>query len=197
MRLQDAWHATHFPNLPSDAGSRAAVWFEQVDDPSQVMTTARWESVAAHWDWIRSEENIGVMEGLDKHIVAKETVLFHVDADIFGASAVSAESNVTLRDSPVISVSRVSVLREQKGAFAAKFDEVKGVLEEFTGQGLVKFGWREDGEAEAKTEEFVIVCGWESVERHLECAQSPGYFKYAEIRPLVAKADVKHYKRLL
>ncbi|AEO56244.1 hypothetical protein MYCTH_2032845, partial [Thermothelomyces thermophilus ATCC 42464] len=56
-RLQDAWHAKAFPALPSSAVDRAALWFPQVEDPSWLMTTAKWDSVAAHWDWIRSEEN--------------------------------------------------------------------------------------------------------------------------------------------
>ncbi|EAQ90573.1 predicted protein [Chaetomium globosum CBS 148.51] len=57
MRDQDKWHAAAFPDLPSSAAERAAVWFRQVEDPTWLLTTARWESVAAHWDWIRSEEN--------------------------------------------------------------------------------------------------------------------------------------------
>jgi hypothetical protein len=51
MQTQDEWHLAHFPHLPSSAPSRAAVWFVQVEDPSVLLTTARWESVAAHWDW--------------------------------------------------------------------------------------------------------------------------------------------------
>jgi hypothetical protein len=51
MQTQDEWHLAHFPHLPSSAPSRAAVWFAQVEDPSVLLTTARWESVAAHWDW--------------------------------------------------------------------------------------------------------------------------------------------------
>jgi hypothetical protein len=51
MHLQDKWHQTHFPHLASSAADRAAVWLTQVEDPSYILTTAKWESVAAHWEW--------------------------------------------------------------------------------------------------------------------------------------------------
>lgn len=181
MRSSDAWHAARFPSLASAAAAQSAVWFEQVDDPSRIMATARWASAAA----------------LDAHIVAGDTERLRVDADIFGAATAPSAGGVALLDSPVLSVSRLSVRRDCRDAFTAKFDEVKGAREAFAGAGLVKFGWREDVEAEAKEDEFVLVSGWASVEKHLECAQSPGYFKYHEIRPLVARADVKHYRRCL
>ncbi|KAL2023876.1 hypothetical protein VTK56DRAFT_653 [Thermocarpiscus australiensis] len=201
MRLQDEWHAAHFPGLPSSASDRAAAWFEQIEDPTQILTTAKWASVAAHWDWIRSDANTGVMAALDGHIVAGDTVLFHVDADIFGGGPEAAgnapSGSVPLLQSPVISVSRMFVASRDKEAFAALFGEVRGVLEEYASPGSVGFGWREDLEARAEEEEFVVVCGWESVEKHLGFARAPGYSRFNEIQQFVARADIKHYKRFL
>ncbi|GAB1314185.1 ABM domain-containing protein [Madurella fahalii] len=192
--VQDSWHAANFPTLPSSASDRAVAWFEQIEDPSQLMTTARWDSVAAHWQWIRSDGNIGVMTALGVHIVSQDTVLFHVDADIFEEA--SSSGSIQLLQSPVISVSRILVASENKGAFDAKFDEVKSVLEEYASPGLVRFGWREDLEAGAK-EEFVLVCGWESVEKHLDFAGAPGFDQFQGIQQFIETADIKHYKRFL
>ncbi|KAL2197426.1 hypothetical protein P885DRAFT_77115 [Corynascus similis CBS 632.67] len=192
MRLQDSWHATAFPSLPSSAAARASVWFCQVEDPSWLMTTAKWDSVAAHWDWIRSEENQAVMGQLGeaKSIIPQDTVLFHVGGEIF-----SGTSNAALLESPVISVERMFIPRADRGSFEAKFLEVNWILEGYAGPDLVRFGWREDIDKSLEEEEFVLVCGWESIERHVAFAESQGYARYGEIRNLLARVDVKHYKR--
>ncbi|KAK4137471.1 hypothetical protein BT67DRAFT_362349, partial [Trichocladium antarcticum] len=57
MRAPDAWHAARFPSPPPAAAAPSAVWFEQADDPSRIMATARWASAAAHGEWVRSEES--------------------------------------------------------------------------------------------------------------------------------------------
>ncbi|KAK4251002.1 hypothetical protein C7999DRAFT_37891 [Corynascus novoguineensis] len=191
-RLQDSWHATAFPSLPSSAAARALVWFSQVEDPSWLMTTAKWDSVTAHWDWIRSEENQAVMGQLGeaKSIISQDTVLFHVGGEIF-----SGASNAALLESPVISVERMFIPRANRGSFEAKFLEVNGILEDYAGPDLVRFGWREDIDESLEEEEFVLVCGWESIERHLAFVESQGYARYGEIRNLLARVDVKHYKR--
>ncbi|KXX73327.1 hypothetical protein MMYC01_209763 [Madurella mycetomatis] len=192
--LQDSWHAANFPTLPSSASDRAVAWFEQIENPSHLMTTARWDSVAAHWQWIRSDTNIGVMKALGDHIISQDTVLFHVDADIFDET--SSPGSIQLLQSPVISVSRIFVAPENKEAFHAKFNKVRNVLEEYARPGLVQFGWREDIEAGTK-EEFVLVCGWESVEKHLGFAEAPGLGQFQEIQQYIETADIKHYKRVL
>lgn len=195
--LQDEWHAAHFPAHRSSAADRAVAWFEQVEDPGWIMTTARWDSVDAHWQWIRSEANAGIMAKLgDGHIVPHDTALFHVAADIFD-KAVPASGSVPLLQSPVISVGRMFVASEKKGAFEAKFGEVKDVLEEHAGPDMVRFGWREDLEAGAREEEFVLVCGWESVEKHLGFPQVPGFSRFQPIQGFIEREDTKHYKRFL
>jgi hypothetical protein len=88
------------------------------------------------------------------------------------------------------------VAREKRGAFAAKFDEVKGILEGYASPHLVRYGWREDGDEGAEEDEFVLVCGWESVEKHFGFAESGGFARYSEIRDLILRVDLKHYKPL-
>ncbi|KAH6636969.1 hypothetical protein F5144DRAFT_601667 [Chaetomium tenue] len=199
MRDQDTWHAAAFPSLPSSAAARAAVWFRQVEDPAWLLTTARWESVAAHWDWIRSEENQRVMGGLEEGIVPGDTVLFHVVGGLFGGEDRGGGEGGglgSLLESAVISVGRMFVKRAERGGFEAKFEEVRGILEEYARPHLVRFGWREDVEEGAEEEEFVVVCGWDSVEQHFAFAETEEFARYGELRELIARVDLKHYKPL-
>ncbi|KAL2151870.1 hypothetical protein VTH82DRAFT_5054 [Thermothelomyces myriococcoides] len=189
--VQDAWHAAAFPWLPSSAVDRAAFWFYQVNDPSWLMTTAKWDSVGAHWEWIRSEENKGIMNHLAKEgvIIPESSVLFHVGGEIFDGTI-----NVKLQESPVISVERLFVPPSQRPWFETKFMEVKGILETYASPDLVRFGWR--GDVEGGPEEFVLVCGWESVERHLRFAEMGEYARYDEIHRVLERRDLKHYGRI-
>ncbi|KAH6626221.1 hypothetical protein B0J18DRAFT_135210 [Chaetomium sp. MPI-SDFR-AT-0129] len=209
MQVQDTWHATAFPTLPSSSLARAAHWFRQIEDPSWILTTALWPSVDAHWDWIRSPENVGVMGGLtgaDKSkedeeggkrgwVIGEDTGLWHVGAVLFGGEKGEGEE-VGLLESPVISLGRMYVKKgEDREKFAAKFEEVRGILERFARPHAVRFGWREDGEEGAEEEEFVLVAGWESVARHFAFAESAEFAKYGEIREFIARVDLKHYQR--
>ncbi|KAK4239646.1 hypothetical protein C8A03DRAFT_13982 [Achaetomium macrosporum] len=202
MRLQEEWHAAAFPNSPAAAVDRAAVWFTQIEDPSRIMTTARWESVEAHWNWIRSEGNTRTMAALEEHIIPQDTVLFHVGypgvdwIGIFGRRSGMAQCGlVQLLDSPVISVERMFVKRENKEAFDAELGKALGFLQDYARPNLVQSAWRQDLEDGAE-EELVVVCGWDSVEQHLAFADSPEFSKYSEIQRFVSGVDLKHYKRL-
>lgn len=56
------------------------------------------------------------MAGLDEHIIASETVLLHVEGDIFGRgdSTSSPESgSVLLVESPVISIARLYIEKQK------------------------------------------------------------------------------------
>ncbi len=208
MRLQTAWHAARFPQQPSSAAARAAVWFVQAENPARLLTTARWASTAAHWEWIRSEENAGVMAGLvdGGEIVGEDTVLWHVEGDLFGGGEDGAggdgaeEEGVggsPLLQSPVISVSRIFVAREKREAFAARFGEVKGILEGYAGGSeLVRYGWRDDGDEGVEEDEFVLVCGWESIEKHFGFPECPRFAEFDTIQELISRVDLNHYRPL-
>jgi quinol monooxygenase YgiN len=145
-------------------------------------------------------ENKGVMAELDKDIISGDTVLLHVAGNIFGLSssesgAGSESGLIPLLESPVISIGRMFVKKANKEAFAARFEEVKGIAEEYARPHLVRYGWREDVEDGAE-EEFVLVAGWESVEKHLAFAETEAFARYGQIREFVARVDLKHYKRL-
>jgi heme-degrading monooxygenase HmoA len=191
--IQDTWHASNFPNSPSSAADRGAAMFQQVEDPANILITAQWDSVAAHWQWIRSDENKSTMEDLSDQITSEGmdgVVLIHLNAELFSQPAPARA--VHLLDSPVISIGRLRV--NDKEALAAKWCEVEGILKDFLTPHLVRTGWREDKGANDK-DEFVLVCGWESVAQHAEFRESPGWAKYSEITKLVAEADIRHYRR--
>ncbi|KAK3308806.1 uncharacterized protein B0T15DRAFT_491356 [Chaetomium strumarium] len=202
MRLQEEWHAAASPNSGAAAVDRAAVWFTQIEDPTRIMTTARWESVEAHWDWIRSEGNSRTMAALEEHIIPQDTVLFHVGHPavnwngIFGRiSGLAQRGLCQLLDSPVISVEKMSVKRGNKEAFDAEFGKVLGVLQEYARPHLVQSAWRQDLE-EGAEEEFLVICGWDSVEQHRAFANSSEFSKYSEIQRLISGFELKHYKHL-
>ncbi len=96
----------------------------------------------------------------------------------------------------VISVGRLFIEAGKRDLFQREFDSVIQILKDFARPHLVQGGWRADKEADSK-EEFVLVVGWDSVERHFKFADSPDFAKYAGIRECVADQEIKHYKRFL
>lgn len=193
--VQETWHAKHFPNLPSGRAERGDAMFEQLEDPGHILITVRWDSVAAHWQWIGGDENKKIMAGLGDYIDSNNVVLFHLDdADIF--SGPTPQGMIPLTDSPVISVTRMFVDSEARRPFSVKFEEIRGILEAFAKPHLVRGGWRVDKEDDSK-EEFVLFCGWESLERHAEFKEHPTYSDYTRILDFATGTDMKHYKRIL
>lgn len=191
---QEAWHATHYPNLPWSRTERGDVMFQQADDPAKILLAARWDSVPAHWEWIKGDENKKIMADLSRHIVTDKVVLFHLDAEIFSSPA--PHGRMPLADSPLISVAHFFVDPAEKASFSTKFNEVKGILEDFTKPNLVRGAWRVDKEDEA-AEEFVVFCGWDSLEKHAEFIMDSEYPEYSKILEFATGTDMKHYKRFL
>lgn len=169
--------------------------FQQVEDPANILISARWDSVAAHWQWIQGDENQKIMGELGAYIASDNVVLLHLDnPDIFSSPA--SQGRTSLQDSPVISISRIYVDPQAKDQFSARFEEAKRALEDFVAPHIVRGGWREDKEDESK-EEFVVFCGWESLEKHGEFKAHPTASKYRSILELATGTDMKHYKRFL
>jgi hypothetical protein len=131
------------------------------------------------------------MAGLEGHVIAGDTVLFHVGGDIFGGDGDSdtPSGSVPLLESPVISVVRMFVERGDRKRFDARFEGVRRRLEEYANPHLVRFGWREDVEEGTQEDEFVLVWGGEGVDEHSGVV--------GEISGSAARVDLKHYKRLL
>lgn len=200
--VQDEWHAKAFPESPLSSPKRVSAWLQQIEDPKQVLTIAQWDTVKAHWEWIRSEVNTKLMAELGVQVFDPEKGfdLFHVDADIFGGETSPSSGAISLLESPVLSVSRICIPSENKDAFVAKFAEVRGSLEAHVFPRVARFGWREDREDRedgAGEEEFVLVTGWESPEKHFEFAKAPGFAQFSQVQQYIARADIRHYKRII
>ncbi|KAK0752425.1 hypothetical protein B0T18DRAFT_426894 [Schizothecium vesticola] len=56
-----------YPHLPPTFPG--SVCFQSISDLTEILITARWESVAAHWAWINSPDNAGVMGTLGPYIL--------------------------------------------------------------------------------------------------------------------------------
>ncbi len=195
--IQDDWYAKTFPGSACGPPARGSGMYQQIEDPAKILLTARWESVAQHWQWIATDVNKEVFGEIGKHVAMEgdnKFVLLHLDADIFGAPV--ADGQTRLLDSAVLSVGRLFIDADKKAAFQKEFDDVIHILKEFVAPRIVQAGWRADKEAEHK-EEFVMVVGWDSVDQHMSFATSPGFAKYAGIRHFVSGQDIKHYRRFM
>ncbi|KAK1966614.1 hypothetical protein LY78DRAFT_657071 [Colletotrichum sublineola] len=129
------------------------------------------------------------------------------DPEVPAAAAPEAESKAegkkkaeseppSLLTAPVLSVGRFGVRSEKKQDFIKKYAEAKWVVEEAARPYPVHGGWRIERAAE-DLEEFVMYCGWSTVEQHKAIAQREGFKEWAGIQEFVTGTDIWHYKRIL
>lgn len=88
QRIQDKWALEQNSQLPESRIARGTGMLQRNEDPSAILITARWDSPAAHWEWIGTDENKQAMYKLMPLIVAegeKKLVLYHVDSVLFPA----------------------------------------------------------------------------------------------------------------
>ncbi|KAK1726552.1 hypothetical protein CaCOL14_004344 [Colletotrichum acutatum] len=102
----------------------------------------------------------------------------------------------SLLTAPVLSVGRFGVKSEKKAEFVKKYAEAKWVVEESSKPFPVRGGWRIEKAAE-DLEEYVMYCGWETVEQHKAIAEHEGFKEWAGIQEFVTGTDIWHYKRLM
>ncbi|KAI6080742.1 hypothetical protein F4821DRAFT_250911 [Hypoxylon rubiginosum] len=196
LNVQDEWCVRNAPGIPKGREGRGVGFFQQIEDPSITLLTAHWESVEQHKTWIESTENKTVFPALNNHFQLEKTVFFHLnDVELFKTP--EADGAVSLLESPVVSMGRLTVATENRQAFDQGWNEVNGILEEFAKPNAVKSGWRIEKEDQGQ-EEFVFACGWPSVEKHGEFATTKDFQKYASaLLPFTTARDIKHYQRIL
>ncbi|KAK1538052.1 hypothetical protein CPAR01_08165 [Colletotrichum paranaense] len=102
----------------------------------------------------------------------------------------------SLLKAPVLSVGRFGVKSEKREEFVKKYAEAKWVVEESSKPFPVRGGWRIEKAAE-DLEEYVMYCGWETVEQHKAIAEHEGFKEWAGIQEFVTGTDIWHYKRLM
>ncbi|KAH8908449.1 hypothetical protein BR93DRAFT_925571 [Coniochaeta sp. PMI_546] len=196
-RTQEKWLAKNFPNSPSSDAERGAAMFQQIEDPAKFLITARWDSLAAHWQWINSDENKGTIDGIRDQIAMggdNQTVLRHVEGELFAGPA--PEGITHMLEAPIVSVGRTYVPAENKAAADAKIGEIAGALREFAAPGDTRWGWAVDPEDGTKLE-FIIVAGWDSIEAHLAFKKHPSFAKWQEFVDFADSTGFLHYKRFL
>lgn len=143
---------------------------------------AKWESLEAHWEWIRSKDNAKVMESLSPYLGNKDALsLAHIDASGYGSAG--------LPECPFVAIERLLV---EAGEKPTVVENIKAEKESdrtvVTKHGFA--GWRVDGEPGGK-EEYVVISSWDEVDGWEKAAgRSGGHFGLAE-------ASVKVYSRFL
>ncbi|KAK1977147.1 hypothetical protein LZ30DRAFT_601939 [Colletotrichum cereale] len=190
--VQDTWVLRQEPGLPPTRVDRGTAILQQVEDPSVILIAAQWDSPQAHGEWIASPENQNVMAKLTPHI--------HVEGP---RAVLKAEGKKKTEDeppslltAPVLSVGRFGVRSEKKEDFTKKYAEAKWVVEEAARPYPVRGGWRIEKAAE-DLEEFVMYCGWSTVEQHKAIAQHEGFKEWAGIQEFVTGTDIWHYQRIM
>lgn len=118
--------------------------------------------------------------------------MYHLSTDIFG---VHPKDISPVLSAPVISCNRHFVPASKKEEFTVKFNEVKGLLEDYTKPYQVIGGWRIEKEKEEK-EEWVLFSGFESVDHHMGFAKTEEFAKYREIVECVEGFEVRHLKKI-
>jgi len=173
-------------------------FFQQIEDPSIIYILGSWESPQAHAAFLPSTENQKLLELFKDDIITDEKeksdgekmTMWHLDADVF--SGVNEEDK-SVFTAPVISLNRHFVPKDKKAGFVKKFDEVKGLLEDFTTPYQVVGGWRIEKEAEGK-DEWVLFSGFGSVENHHEFAKTEGFARFRKIAEFVEGFEMKHLR---
>ncbi|KAH8804639.1 hypothetical protein F5884DRAFT_680955 [Xylogone sp. PMI_703] len=168
-------------------------FFQQVEDPSLVYIIGRWESVAAHGVFLPSDENKRLLDLLKDDIDIPSIILYHLETDVYDISEEADKKQVF--EAPTISCNRHFVPAAKKEGFIKTFQEVKGLLQDFTNPFKVIGSWRIEKESEDK-EEWVLFSGFNSVEHHYEFPKTEEFAKYREIVNFVDGFEVKHLKSI-
>jgi heme-degrading monooxygenase HmoA len=174
-------------------------YFQQIEDPSTIYITGLWDSVAAHDTFLASPKNKELLE-LFKDDLSwvgdRMLTLWHLEGDVFNLDPSNGLKSVFT--APIISCNRHFVPREKKEGFVSKFEEVRGILEDYTKPFKVIGGWRiEKEEVDGRErEEWALFSGFDSVDHHMAFAKTEVFQRYREIVAFVEGFEVKHFKAI-
>lgn len=101
-------------------------------------------------------------------------------------------------DASVVSIEWHEVREEDKAVFERSFHEFKYWLDGYVGRYMKPAGgWRvERAAGQQKLEGFVLFCGWDTVDEHLEFAKTKSSEKYGHIRAIAQEYTVKYGLRI-
>lgn len=193
--IVNAWASTK-PDLDFEGGWQ----FQQIQDPSALLFTAKWNDTQAHWQWLAAEQTGPITSRILPFVAQDDDgkpniEMWHVDADVFGSCSQN-EGEIALLDSPVLSVNQHVVPAEKKAAFEKRFNEIKGLfyIEEFARPYAVRGAWKiEDDESEDAN--WVVFAGWPSVERHMDFEKDETFVAYRDLMDFFVRFEVGYYRR--
>lgn len=168
--------------------------YSQVENPSYVYLVGSWPTLSKHHTFLASSENKDLLARLKDQIVVEW--IFHVDVPL----------DVIPLEAPVMSIGRYRMAKQEARGYTATFGKVAQYLADYVAPHRWAHGRRIDKELrgdgqrnyiELRDQEvYVLFCGWESVERHLEFPKTEGFQKFSCLSDYLSEADIKHVKRL-
>ncbi|KAB5531193.1 hypothetical protein GE09DRAFT_378255 [Coniochaeta sp. 2T2.1] len=196
-KVQSAWLATNQSTSTSAPQERGESFFQQVEDPSKFLITATWSSLASHHEWIAPSDNASVLGPILSHIDVAQTSLRHVEGRLFAGPA--PEGLKRMLEAPVVSVGRTYLKKEMKIKADSKIREISEEMTAFASPYEWRWGWVVDGKEEEDKGllQFVIVAGWESIERHRSFKTHPTQKRWQEFVDLAESTGFVHYERFL
>lgn len=174
---------------------------DHVDDTRTLYLLGDWQSAAEHRDeFLPSPANQAQLALVEDIFDLPRVDMFHVDVP----------AGQVPTDAEVLSIGRLRVRAGDKVAFEERFgSECKPWLDRYVSREKKPAGgWRiEKATASTTTatpgrekmeedDEWVLFCGWESVEEHMKFAGTEGFERHGRIRELVQGFEVKHGKRI-
>lgn len=196
IEVQTEWSTHNAPSMPQGRENRGVSFLQQIEDPSVYLLTAHWASVEEHNLCIAAPENRETLSKIPPYFQVDKIVYFHLK-DVAINSTSGKNGEISILQSPIISVGRLTIAAEKRQAFEQAWNEVKGILEEFVKPNVVKNGWRLEKENET-TEEFVLVAGWPNLEKYRDFAQAKDFERYQSVLASFAQTrDLKCYRRIL
>lgn len=195
LPVQDQWlrqnnSPTATTTTTGGAQDRGGAFFQDVEDPTQILITSHWASKDEHETWIASAENAAVFGTIIGFLDLPRTTLFHVaDAELFPARLI--EDCATTDESSssgggetkhVLSVRCFVVAEDKKEDFEAAFESALKVEGE-------RGGWRieKDPEQPEATAQYVAVS--------LTKQQAAKTETSSAAEGLVLNVSTKHYRR--
>ena len=173
--------------IRSVSQNETLVIHRQIENPQILYALAEWPSIDAHNEARATEGVKAVLAEL--LTVAKPHTTMHIDVPL---------SAIPL-DAPLISIGRHFVAKERKEEFENFFATLKPLLEEYVAPFGIACGWRMDPSDEQKgkgEEEWVLVAGWPTVEKHREFSKTDMWERYSKIKEMIVGAEVVHSAKL-
>lgn len=183
--------------------------YRQLENPSLLYLLGSWTSVSAHYAFLPSPENAALLETLKDDVVigvqgeeedeGKGIRMFHLECDLFGQAK---DGKRGVLEAPVVAVTRSFVKSNNREAFDKRFEGVKVLLEELSGEYAFMGGWRiekqkvsdDEKGGEGEREEWVMFSGWKSLEEHNKLAHPKVGDKFKAVLEWVEGIEVRHFK---